>query len=262
MSLIRIRFLNLDGKTIGYRVNSRGNSEYDYDISAEDLDYFLELTSKHNIMFYATSLEGYVEGDTFRVLNEENVISLETKDDIYNYVKNIPAYSERTKDSTVVSCFLSCRQKLLDIGIPLGSVHSVRVNSRLSSTHGRCERKRTQGIFNIEISDTLVSHGSKEGLETVMIHELLHTCRDSFKHTGTWKYYADLVRYKLGYNITTYSSKESLGIDVGNLVLSEGLYACKCDTCGSVVTRKSASKFILHPELYICSCGGRFYRIS
>lgn len=260
MGLIKVTPLSLEGNIIGYRLYINRNT---YDISAEDIEYFIEKAiEKHNIKNFFTPLTGYVSNSIFKTINEEeDVVTLEAKSGIDRVIDSLDSFTEVSNQSKVYASYIVCNQKLLNLGIPLGKVTSVLVNSKLSRAYGRCGRNKVHNTFNIEISDLLVSNGDKVGLDTVMMHELLHTCEDCFKHTGTWKYYAEVVRRNLGYDITTYSSKEQLGISVEDLI-KQGYYACQCGTCGNIITRKSECKFILHPEYYKCTCGGKFYRIN
>ena len=263
MGLITIKALCLDDSIIGYRLYMKDNEIYD--ICVDDIEYFMDKAiEKHNIKYLFHSLNGYVSNGEYLTVGERSgdIPTLEYAD-IDRVIDSLGSYIEISTQSRVYASYIVCRQKLLNLGIPLGDVFKVAVNSKLSRAYGRCRRRRTNiGLdYEIEISELLVLNGNKVGLDTVMMHELLHTCEDCFKHTGTWKYYAEVVRRNLGYDITTYSSKEQLGISVEDLI-KQGYYACQCTSCGAVVTKKSECKFILHPEWYRCNCGGGFIRIN
>lgn len=262
MGLITIKALCLDKTIIGYRLYMKSNNMYD--ISADDIEYFInKAIEKHNIKYLFQSLNGYVSNGEYLTIGEKSgeIPTLESQSDIDMVLNSLDSYTEVSYQSRVYASYIVCSQKLLNLGIPLGIITNVSVNSRLSRAFGRCERHRSTNSFRVEISELLVANGDNYGLNNTMLHELLHTCEDCFQHTGTWKYYAEVVRRNLGYNITTYSSKEEMGINVVDLIV-QGYYACQCDSCGEVITRKSESKFILHPEWYRCTCGGRFTRIN
>lgn len=92
-----------------------------------------------------------------------------------------------------------------------------KINDRAKKRWGQCTKLEkkigNEPTFEIQICKTLLEENNDEsGLLTVIIHELLHTCKGGMTHKGKWKYYADIVTSKLGYTLTRTNSKEELGI--------------------------------------------------
>lgn len=107
-------------------------------------------------------------------------------------------------------------------------------------------------------------------LKTTIIHELLHTCANSFCHTRDWKRLADYVNLKLGYNVKrTDCSTDKLPYEMLAERVNENKYVLKCEKCGQMIFRNRMSNLLRYPEQYRCarkidgceqSCGGMFIR--
>lgn len=46
-------------------------------------------------------------------------------------------------------------------------------------------------------------------IQMTIVHELLHTCEGCFNHGAKWKYYAEVMNNKYGYQITRIYSHKS-----------------------------------------------------
>ena len=91
--------------------------------------------------------------------------------------------------------------------------------SPLTSAWGYCHKKTTQNnsqskiSYTIEINRVLLDERvPKISLQQTIIHELLHTCENSMKHTGIWKHNAKKINQEGIYEITTSNTSESLKI--------------------------------------------------
>ena len=164
-------------------------------------------------------------------------------------VKNI---TQKSENPTILN------KKQKSIGINTGFIGQVRLNPNLRSAWGLCEKTNIPKRFNLAFSERLLQ-ASEKGVYTVILHELLHTCKDCFRHTGQWKFYANEVSNRLGYNITRTSSSKDLGVDFSSI--PEGMFACVCNGCGSLVTRKTLKGIISLEKNYCCGCGGSFERV-
>jgi predicted SprT family Zn-dependent metalloprotease len=143
--------------------------------------------------------------------------------------------------------------QLREIGIePSGPIMNLSINTRARKRLGCC-KKEGRG-YSIEISE-LCSGLDDKALKEIIIHELLHTCRNSMNHGPAWKYNAERVRRELGYRISSTANYEKLGLD--EKVKSNFRYKITCINCGSEMYRIKKSRVVAHPEAYRCSrCGG------
>lgn len=152
--------------------------------------------------------------------------------------------------------------ELKEIGIPVSkNIEKVSINTRAKSRFGACKvRKNTLGERNytIEISSEILSCEIKD-ISSIIIHELLHTCKGCFNHGKKWKIYSALVKEKLGYNISRTQSYESLGLNKPDE--KEGIkYVVKCSGCGAEFPRKRLCNLVKNPHNYRCSkCGNILY---
>ena len=155
-----------------------------------------------------------------------------------------------------------CMADLVSIDIPYGRVRTWVVNCRAKARWGLC-KKRPDGCYEIEIAESLLHDDVDDvAVKNTIIHELLHTCPGSFKHTGKWKKYADKVNRLLPqYSIKRTTSAEEKGVAV---IRKEPVYryALKCVSCGKEIRRQKKTSVIEHPEHYRCTCGGKLMRIQ
>lgn len=154
-----------------------------------------------------------------------------------------------------------CRAELASIQIPYGKVRIWSVNCRAKARWGLC-KKLPDGTYEIEIAKALLQDDVDDiAVKNTVIHELLHTCPDCFKHTGRWKQYADKVNRLLPqYNIKRTTSAEEKGVEVRRKE-PEYRYILRCNSCGNEIKRQKKTAVIDHPEHYRCTCGGKLIRI-
>lgn len=146
------------------------------------------------------------------------------------------------------------------------NIDSVSINRRSKSRRGCCKFKGTCGA-SVEISEYMLDLPEKEVL-TTMIHELLHTFKDSRGHTGNWLRRANFIKNVTGYNVTRVRTIE------GEYEIRKNYYEeldkkreahtiiHKCNNCGCEIVRHRETNFTKHPERYRCSqCGGKFQRV-
>lgn len=151
---------------------------------------------------------------------------------------------------------MKCRSILKEEGIPAAeNIEGPIINSRVRSWFGRC--RKTESGFVIEISSRLLDSSDKE-IETVLIHELLHTCPGCMNHGRIWKKYAAYLNGKYGYMITGKTSYEKMGIE--NPGSRESVkYLVVCTKCGQEIPRRRMCPLVQHTEAYRCGkCGGKF----
>ena len=158
------------------------------------------------------------------------------------------------------SALNECKKELDALNIPYGPVVSITPNTTAASRWGQC-RRLYNGTYTINISTRLLRENVPiNGLKSTIMHELLHTCPNSFNHGKTWKRYAEQVNSKYGYNVQRCDTSNDKGVVE---IISDVKFAYKCLGCGAIVVRNRASNFTKHPENYRCSaCRGKFERIK
>lgn len=160
---------------------------------------------------------------------------------------------------------------LKKINIPISD--SINPNITLinsHSTYGKCIFNRRNAFqkahgvnagytYSIKISKYTLGSSQKSIMNTIL-HELLHTCKDCMNHGPLWKEYASMVCYHYGYDIKRCGGDKT-SEDRANL--RKGIkvnHKLRCDKCGQVFMRIKSSKLVLHPERFLCRCGGRIIK--
>ena len=153
-------------------------------------------------------------------------------------------------------------KELQEIGIPVSKdIEDVVINNKAKARFGACKVKK--GTFGkrryvIEISSEVLGCETKD-LSLIIIHELLHTCKDCFNHGKKWKLYCGIVEKELGYKITRTQRYEELGL-VKPREREQVKYMVKCSGCGQEFPRKRMCTLVKYPERYKCSkCGNILY---
>lgn len=131
---------------------------------------------------------------------------------------------------------------------------------------GRAKRKPSRNIYdyNILISEELVKNAwGEEGqniqytfqnvpLMQTILHECLHCVEGCWSHGTKWKQLADIVNRTYGFHITRTTSAEEVNVDYSKVKIYK--YVFKCERCGNELAYTKRSKFVQHPEWYVCSC--------
>ncbi len=128
----------------------------------------------------------------------------------------------------------------------------VLINKRAKKRFGAC-KKTTKG-FAIEIS-VFMLHADPVYIKNILAHEVLHTCHGCQNHGKKWKMYATAMNNAYGYNITTTSSYEKMGLERPPQQ-KKYKYMIQCQNCGKIIYRERKSKLITHTDYYRCKCGG------
>jgi len=155
-----------------------------------------------------------------------------------------------------------CMDELEAIGIELGRVENVIVNTRAVKRWGQC-KKLASGGFEINISSRLLDESAPEiSLKNTIIHELLHTCRNCMNHGAEWKYLAQKVnRAYPQYNIKRTASASEYQMSEAE-VERKAKYILECKKCGNKLFRYRESDLIRNPGNYRCAkCKGDFQRV-
>ena len=150
-----------------------------------------------------------------------------------------------------------CIQEINQLGIKIGNISSWRINCRAKTRWGLCKLNH-DGSYSIEISSQLLEDDriSTTACKETIIHELLHTCDGCMRHTGKWKYYADIMNQVYGYNIKRITQGQEKGIENYKGHEMAIKYVFTCNNCGATIYRKRDSKFTKNYRYYGCArCG-------
>ena len=137
----------------------------------------------------------------------------------------------------------------------------IRINNRATRRWGQCSTNLHTMNASIEISSRILRDEvpDKATME-VLIHEILHACKDGNSHTGAWKRYANIISRNTEYNITRTTSAATFGLEEEQNKLMRQ-YAVKCTCCGKTYYKSKMTKVIKHPDWYRCGvCHGKLER--
>lgn len=143
------------------------------------------------------------------------------------------------------------------LGIETGNIVDVRLNYRAKNRFGQCRRNNVYNTYELNFNHLIFAdEADDDAVMNVLIHEILHTCKDCMTHKGEWKRLANLVNENTKYNITRTNSYENFGIEKPKKEKKHN-YVFVCEKCGHVFIRERASKFTRNYHNYRCGgCGG------
>lgn len=146
----------------------------------------------------------------------------------------------------------------LNVGITPGAIVEITINRRAANRWGRTTRLSGGRGYRIEISSELLDDAVsyKATMDTVM-HEVLHTCKDCMNHGKIWKYYANIVNHKYGYDIKRTTSYEEKGLSMNSSKV-QYKYIVTCTNCGAVNRYQREGKVVQYIKKYgsrACTCG-------
>lgn len=154
-----------------------------------------------------------------------------------------------------------CKEILQKEKIPVcEKIKALKINDRIRSRFGSCRKvqsgQRDTEEYLIEVSGRLMESEDK-AIETVLLHELLHTCYGCMNHGKRWKRYAMQLNQKYGYEIKPTARYESFGLeDPGSR--EQIRYRIVCRECGMEIIRRRRCKLVENTDRYRCGkCGGK-----
>lgn len=156
-----------------------------------------------------------------------------------------------------------CIEIMEELDIPIAQNVYFIINSRAKSRYGQCRRIHSwDNEFEIQVSDMVLDKEVPiKSLETVILHELLHTVEGCMNHGAKWKMLANKINKAYGYEIERTSNREKLGIKEPRKPRVVN-YKLECNCCGQVITRTRKSDLIQNYLLYNCGrCNGSFKRV-
>ena len=156
-----------------------------------------------------------------------------------------------------------CITELKSMGIKCGKVRKWEINNRAKCRLGQCVRVSI-GVFDISIAGFLLDENTDIFLlKNTVIHELLHTVKGCFKHTGKWKLLAEMVNENYPqYNVKRTFDRAVIA-DIADIKEPTYRYILKCKNCGLEIKRQRKSKAVINYKNYRCGkCGGNLERIK
>lgn len=165
-------------------------------------------------------------------------------------------------ENMLYAYFNKALEMLKKIGIETEPIDSVSINERASSFWGIARHDLKNNTNRIEISIVLVRNAWEEErlnvrygfknapLMQTILHECLHCTEGGHNHGKYWKAMAEKVNSSYGLSISRTSSAENLGVDMNHV---DAKYICECENCHSRIPRNRMSRFIKHPEWYVCT---------
>lgn len=116
-----------------------------------------------------------------------------------------------------------------------------------------------RNYFLIEICEAMLD-ASEQEIKNVIAHEVLHTCYGCYNHGKRWKSYAVKMNKIYGYNITSTTTYEKLGLKKPEKKIIYR-YKIQCQKCGKTLYRQKKSRLITNTGQYRCKCGGKLIMI-
>ena len=153
-----------------------------------------------------------------------------------------------------------CIEIMQELNIDIAKNVYFTINKRAKSRYGLWRRISSwNNEYEIEVSDMVLDKEVPiKSLETVILHELLHTVEGCMNHGAKWKTLANKINKAYGYEIARTTNREKLGIKEGKTIN----YKFECTCCGQEITRTRRSRFVANYSLYKCGrCNGSFKRV-
>lgn len=152
-----------------------------------------------------------------------------------------------------------CRKMLEAIGISCGNIQEVKVNNRYTRKFGSATYNRYTESYVLQFNPGLLNDANPDySLDSTILHELLHTCKDCMDHGSRWKRYAAMVKKAYGYDIARTSTYEEKRIVPGTMKEREYKYKLECKHCGVVWKYKRMCPTVKHWKWMRCGrCDGK-----
>ena len=153
-----------------------------------------------------------------------------------------------------------CKQELasieLDSKIP--KEISFNINFKAKNFLGVCRNKK-----KIEITSWLLTYGTDKQIKNTIMHEIIHTFKDTVGHQKSWKRYAQTINTKLGYSISVRSSIREIYNEANaqDDYFKRYRYKIVCKKCGKTMYYMRLKKYYFYNQMRHTSCGGNDFEI-
>ena len=153
--------------------------------------------------------------------------------------------------------------KDIGLGVMLKNNINYSINYKAKKRLGQCCDKK-----DINISSWLLEVATDHDIKNTIIHEIIHTFKDTKGHKAKWQYYANYVNNRTDYNITRLANVDAIYENakvVRPLRQKQYKYEITCEKCGKVfykqrMTTKTLNNFASGKMVHK-SCGGNEFRI-
>lgn len=137
------------------------------------------------------------------------------------------------------------------------------INYRAKKRLGQCCEKQ-----DINISSWLLEIGDDHDIKNTIIHEILHTFKDTIGHKAKWQYYANYVNNRTDYHITRTTSINKIYEKANKVRPTRKIHykwEITCTKCGKVFYRQRMTTRVLNDftrgNRVHKYCGGNDFRI-
>lgn len=162
----------------------------------------------------------------------------------------MPKANETAMLKRLMAIAEECKAELGAIDIPYSKGAMFVINYRAKRRWGYC--KRVDGLYRIEIASRLLEDGvDPAGAKNTVIHELLHTCPSSIRHTGAWLRYANKVNAAYGYDIKRTATSDEKGVE--EAPDADFRYILACTGCGKTWRYHKLTKAVRNYRNCKCS---------
>ena len=137
------------------------------------------------------------------------------------------------------------------------------INYRAKKRLGQCCEKQ-----DINISSWLLEIGSDHDIKNTIIHEILHTFKDTIGHKAKWQYYANYVNNRTDYHITRTTSINKIYEKANKVRPTKEIHykwEITCKKCGKVFYKQRMTTRVLNDftqgNRVHKYCGGNDFKI-
>lgn len=131
-------------------------------------------------------------------------------------------------------------------GIVTGNINPEIELHGKTKAFGTC--KKLNDKYKIYLSKYFINN-PKDEIKHTLVHEVLHTIQGCMNHGEKWKYYANMMNNKYGYNIKRTSS-HVMNNEIHKDITRQ--YTIKCTGCGTTIYRQRLSKLVTNTDRYRC----------
>lgn len=138
------------------------------------------------------------------------------------------------------------------------------INYKAKKRLGQCAGNKR----DINISSWLLEIGLDHDIKNTIIHEILHTFKDTIGHKARWQYYAGYVNNRTDYHITRTTSIDNIYARANEVRPTKEIHykwEITCTKCGKVFYRQRMTTRVLNDftrgNRVHKYCGGNDFRI-
>ena len=151
-------------------------------------------------------------------------------------------------DAALYPIMNEVKNNMAKLGIKCPNIERIKFTGQRRSW-GKCHRRN--GEYWISISDQLGRTGvNKNALESVIAHELLHTCPKCWCHDGEFARLSKILEREYGYKINAHDRKE---FGISDETYYDEPYIIQCTECGQKYAYNKRKKWF--KILDQCKCG-------